>query len=340
MNPPVEAPTSRHDRPAGIEAEVIEGRGELHASARDVGMRRARRPRPRRLPSTPSPAFSARRPSTDTRPARIIACAFSRVGARPRATRRRSSRARSKRDRHLHRALELRAHARTPPRRRSTGNRWETRSSTRTCRRAMRSRASARVVGTAGVRGNDRDLPKVEIEETGAPRLPRRGHREEEERAARRDGVERLFDDGALARADEDDVEAATARCVARPLGSTRRETSITASAPLAARRARGARPRGRRRRSPRLRERVPCGRRAGPPGRAPRRAGTGRGRTAPRRNALTTVASGSTKLASSSVTPSGIRGVSRARLPAGIRTSSAMPPGSSRDERQSGQWT
>ena len=40
MNPPVEAPTSRQARPFGIEAEGVEGGGELHSAARDVGVRR------------------------------------------------------------------------------------------------------------------------------------------------------------------------------------------------------------------------------------------------------------------------------------------------------------
>ena len=63
------------------------GRGRSGRGPRRASRLRARRrdaagprPRPRRPPTTPSPAFSARRPSTDTRPARIIACAFSRVG--------------------------------------------------------------------------------------------------------------------------------------------------------------------------------------------------------------------------------------------------------------------
>ena len=59
-----------------------------------------------------------------------------------------------------------------------------------------------------------------------------------------------------------------------------------------------------------------------------------------PHRKALTTVASGSTKVASTSVTAGGTFSVSRDRLPAGIRTNSAMPPGSSRDSRQWRQWT
>ncbi len=57
-------------------------------------------------------------------------------------------------------------------------------------------------------------------------------------------------------------------------------------------------------------------------------------------RKAFTTVASGSMKHASSSETPSGTRAVSRARLPAGIRTSSAIPPGSSLEARHSAQCT
>jgi len=59
-----------------------------------------------------------------------------------------------------------------------------------------------------------------------------------------------------------------------------------------------------------------------------------------PRPNALTTVAKGSTNVASSSVTDGGVFCVSRARLLAGIRTNSAIPPGSSEDVRHSRQWT
>ena len=41
VNPPVEAPTSRPATPAGVNAEMIECRRELHAAARHIGMRGA-----------------------------------------------------------------------------------------------------------------------------------------------------------------------------------------------------------------------------------------------------------------------------------------------------------
>ena len=86
--------------------------------------------------ATDVPALSTRFPSTSTRPARIIACAFSRVGARPRATSSRSRRDFTARrpisgswkgDHHLHRPFGSRARANASAASRS-GKRCVTRS--------------------------------------------------------------------------------------------------------------------------------------------------------------------------------------------------------------------
>ncbi len=95
---------------------------------------------------------------------------------------------------------------------RSIGKRCVTRSATATRREAIQVERPARVVGAAGVGGHDGDLAEVEVVGNDLPTLVGRRHREEQEGAARRNGVESGPDRLALAGSDEHEVEAGRQR--------------------------------------------------------------------------------------------------------------------------------
>ena len=76
----------------------------------------------------------------------------------------------------------------------------------------------ARVFGAARVGRNHGDLPEVQAVQVRGPGLSGRGHREDEERPARRDGADGVADHGGLARADEHEVEPAAVGQPARPV--------------------------------------------------------------------------------------------------------------------------